>query len=610
MSNRRRPQRTVRTSDTSRAAQPPPPEPAPTRTCWYALAISTIVCAVFVTYAPSLRAPFILDDQIKIERNPDIRSLRGIPGTLIFRYDPHRRSYDRNDPSRPLTYFSFMLNYHFGGLNTFGWHLVNTLLHLCNSVLIFFIAASLLRSAGASHATHAAMFGALFFALHPVNAAAVSYIFSRSDLLATMFVLLGIGAFMRGLRGHSTVGYATATICHVLALASKQSAVVFPALVGILDLLHPARDPDSRRSVFPMAAHLAQWGVFVGYIAFRLLYLGGVGDLEAVRTVSPAAYALSQPYAVLRYLQMIAIPVGLSIDHQIAMPVSAADLRVMAGSGVILAVAVSAYLLWQRRRHPVSRAYLFALVWLFLSLSPTSSIFPTTSAIVENRLYLAGLGIAFAAAMAVSALTRLTERRGTTSSRWVRTATPVVLVAILAGLGWGLYRRNMLFREPLRLWLDVLAQYPNHSRAHNTVATIYFEQMGKTAEALHHFQEAVRLNPGNAEAHNNIANIHYLNKRYAEAVESYRRSIAADPNFTGARKNLAVTYYVTGNVELAIEQLLAAREINPRDPETRFKLAYMYRKKGYTELARTELQVAVQLDPGKQEYREALASLQ
>ena len=103
--------------------------------------ILILLAVAVIIYSNTLNSPFISDDLLKIVKNPDIKQLSNIRTKLIYPYATEDKdsNYNRNDPSRPLTYLTFMLNYRFGKLNPFGYHLLNVLLHAFNAVLIFFL---------------------------------------------------------------------------------------------------------------------------------------------------------------------------------------------------------------------------------------------------------------------------------------------------------------------------------------------------------------------------------------------------------------------------------------------------------------------------------------
>lgn len=101
--------------------------------------LSILACILLPTiiYYNSLHAPFIFDDIGNIVANPDIKQLGNVTTRLIYRYNDVLVR--KNDPARPLTFLTFMLNYHFWGLDTFGYHLVNIIVHILTTILVFFL---------------------------------------------------------------------------------------------------------------------------------------------------------------------------------------------------------------------------------------------------------------------------------------------------------------------------------------------------------------------------------------------------------------------------------------------------------------------------------------
>src|SRR3989339_1641965 len=120
-----------------------------------------IVLLTFIVYFNSLHAPFIFDDTPRIINNPDIKLLSNIPSKLVYPNGTGSSS-QRNDPSRPLVFLTFTLNYYFGNLDPFGYHLFNVLLHICNALLIFVLAGKLYQLAYKKESNLFALLAALF----------------------------------------------------------------------------------------------------------------------------------------------------------------------------------------------------------------------------------------------------------------------------------------------------------------------------------------------------------------------------------------------------------------------------------------------------------------
>ena len=91
--------------------------------------------AAFVIYAHILHAPFVFDD-VTIRDNPAVHaiSLFEVFGVLVD-----------DSLDRGIGYFTFALNFYFGGLDTFGYHLTNLFVHIFSAWLIFWLLATTLK---------------------------------------------------------------------------------------------------------------------------------------------------------------------------------------------------------------------------------------------------------------------------------------------------------------------------------------------------------------------------------------------------------------------------------------------------------------------------------
>src|SRR5204862_509452 len=135
-------------------------------------------------FANSQGNGFVLDDLSIIVSNPLIRSLSNLPRIFSSHYwYPELQS---GDLYRPLTVATYALNYAAGGLNPWGYHAVNVLLHMACSCLVFLLFNRLLAS------TTAAGFAAVLFAVHPLHTEAVASVIGRAELLAAGSVLAAL----------------------------------------------------------------------------------------------------------------------------------------------------------------------------------------------------------------------------------------------------------------------------------------------------------------------------------------------------------------------------------------------------------------------------------
>ena len=151
----------------------------------------TIAVAVLLAYSNTFEASFHFDDMPSIIENGAIKNIKNI--NLIWHFSPLRF----------VTYLTFALNYYFHGLNVTGYHIVNILIHLMSSLLVWRLALLLCSTPAiketpihAGRHTFAWLCG-LMFALHPVQTQAVTYIVQRLASLSALFYIASVFLYIQ-----------------------------------------------------------------------------------------------------------------------------------------------------------------------------------------------------------------------------------------------------------------------------------------------------------------------------------------------------------------------------------------------------------------------------
>ncbi|MEW6556696.1 MAG: tetratricopeptide repeat protein [Elusimicrobiota bacterium] len=630
---------------------------------WKWVGIGLIIICTTVIYYASFQAPFILDDKSKIVNNPDIKKLNNIKTKLIYPYRNTNYT-ERNDPSRPLVYLTFTLNYFFGRLNPFGYHLVNFIFHIFNAILLFLLTKKIMIFLSLRGETEAIpkteiiryaqndkleynqyflpFLVTSLFAIHPVNTSAVSYIFSRSVGLSVFFYLLALLFFIEH---QSLISYLLSLICFILALFSRQDAVTLPAIILVFDYIflksqnsratehetHVADEVEApgSRPFSPLRAsgsagaetsatnaadglkprlqrhfsiagyHIPYWIILVLFLLFRYFYFGKLGDLEAPAPIDAFIYFINQPYSILRYIGLLIIPAGICLDRGSLCPVTTLlDTRFVMPVIIVIGLLLIAVMLYQNKQ-PASKLISFAVLWFFITLSPTSSIFPTTSVMVDNRLYISGFGVYLILVYFYLGIIRRLKYK------WL----PVVPVFYFLFLGIITYKRNQLFANPVLLWQDTIKKSPYNIRPYNNLGFLYYEQK-KYVQAINilkraiflkpdhtkahnnlgiaylaikqyenakkEFQEIIKLNPDNWEAHSNLGLLYFELKQYKESFKEYKKAISLSPICADTYNNLGILYFTLEKYEDAKKQFKKAIEINPDHWQARSNLAKLY----------------------------------
>ena len=154
---------------------------------------------LLIIYSNSFRVPFHYDDFVNIVDNPNIHmrdfSLSSLKNALYGK--KLNQTYD----SRPLSYLTFALNYYSDQTDVFGYHIVNFIIHYISSVLLFFLLhATMVISRPVrdyqKYAYPIALLAAFFWASHPIQVTAVTYIIQRMASMAAMFYLMSMLSFV------------------------------------------------------------------------------------------------------------------------------------------------------------------------------------------------------------------------------------------------------------------------------------------------------------------------------------------------------------------------------------------------------------------------------
>lgn len=576
-----------------------------------------LVGATFFVYRECLRAPFVYDDISKITENPDIRSLRELPKKLIYPY--HEPNWERNDPSRPVTYLTFALNYHFGELNPFGYHLVNVLLHILNFFLLVLFIRKIYFFALNKNSWFFPLAVSAFFAIHPIHSIVVSYVFNRSGQLSAFFFLSAILLFIRAREGKSFF-LPLSVLSYVFALFSKQDAITLPAILLIFDFVFLSQK-KIQKVLMNRAFHLPFWGVFLGYILFRYFYFGELGDVEAGTSPQdwpPLLYLAVQPFILMRYLFLMLWPQGLSLDHVMNKPTTFLQVKFIGSYlflGSVLWMAWKAY----QRSTGESKLLLFSILWFLINLSPTSSFFPTTAVMAENRLYLAGIGFYLILVLVYFSFFHVdvsNQAKGSLGrpARWVLGGLMAIHLIFLSLVTM---ERCKLFQSPTLLWEDVFAQYPTSLRAINNTASQHnnlgrtLGDAGEREKAIKEFKRALEIKPESAEAQFNLALIYFQNSQERhKSLEEFLRVVALKPKHADAHNNIGIFYLEQKKYEKARHHFEKAVEADPNLPKAHNNLAFLFYTLKQYQAALKEFNIGLQLDPTNDSVRTQIQLIQ
>ena len=98
-------------------------------------------------------------------------------------------------------------------------------------------------------------------------------------------------------------------------------------------------------------------------------------------------------------------------------------------------------------------------------------------------------------------------------------------------------------------------------------------QVGKVEDAIAHFEQALRIKPDYAEAHNNLGIALELAGKIEEAITHFEQALRIKPDYVWAHYNLGAALEKAGGVPEAIEHYEQALKLQPDFAPARNALA-------------------------------------
>jgi hypothetical protein len=344
---------------------------------------------------------------------------------------------------RPALSLTFALDHALWGLRPWGYHLTDALLFGAAALALF----GLVRRLAAPRASVAAYVTLLLLLLHPTQWEVLPVPARRAELMCGLAVALSLLLQLRprALAGRRPpVGPA---LCMMAAIASKETALLFPALSFLAVLLYAPR-PGSRQRLARAGLAMIPHAVVIGImLAARFAVLGGLGGHEEARGLGQSLAATPTVAAILA--QELIAPQTIT---------QGSSLGIWLVAIVLAGLVVTAVLIAWFPRSPqadgperLGPAAAIASGWLVLVIVAYAA---TADAVMAWYLYLAVAGFAMLIGIVAEGLVA-TLRRGNLAQR-ISAGLTLALVIVWA---LGQFRYSPLLHE--------YDQWPRATRASN-----------------------------------------------------------------------------------------------------------------------------------------------
>jgi len=580
------------------------------------LAIATVAAVSFAVYFNTLYNGFVYDDNSQVLRNPWIRDVKHLPEMFYGSVWAFQATALTSNYYRPIMHAINLVSFHLFGLAPWGFHLVNVLFHVGNTVLVYLLTARLFggseedpekHDGGRMWVSSPPFLAALLFAAHPIHTEAVAWVGAVTDLSFTFFYLLAF--YLRLMSGADTGKYLPllSVTSFAAALLCKEPAATLPFILIAYDVrsrraIGPARGKPgipvpSPVKPEPMGYYLKRHAPYLAVLAIFLVartsVLKGFAPVKSHGELDAYRYVINVFPLFAQHMGKLILPVDLNAFHVLHPIRSLLEVRGIVGVGVAAAFAAATVFAYRRNR--------IAFLGLVLAAAPLlpALYIPALgeAAFAERYLYLPSVGfvVLLAASFAWS------------REKMPRYGLAITLFAIsLAGLySFQAVKRNPVWKDDLTLFSDTVRKSPD-GELPNGMLGVALMGAGRFDEAIEQFRRTLGLNPNSANAHYNLGLTFMKKGQPAEAVPEFEKALALTPNDSDARRYLGRSYAQLGMTGKAEEQFRILASSKSASPEVLLDLGVMLRQQGRTDDAIENYRKALAMDPG---YAEAYFNL-
>jgi tetratricopeptide (TPR) repeat protein len=550
-----------------------------------------LIIITFAAFEQVRTCAFInLDDNVYITDNQPIQdglTLEGVSWTFRTIHAGHWH---------PLTWLSHMLDCQLYGLSPSGHHLTNLAFHIVNTLLLFLV---LKRMTGALWRS---CFVAALFAVHPLRVESVAWVAERKDVLSAFFWMLTMWAYIRYVERPGLNRYLLALLSFALGLLSKPMLVTLPFVLLLLDYWplgrfqltpsgmnpkSPGSKPKNASDQISMALRLIREkalffvlsGASILLTVFAVQEGGGVRSWEIYTLQTRAANAL---VSYVSYIAKMIWPRHLAIFYPFP---ETFPLWKVAGA-VLLLSFLTFLAIRAARKYPYLVVGWF---WYIGTLVPVIGIVQAgMQAMADRFTYVPMIGLFIMITWSVT--------EPLAGWRYRRVVLPISAGILLLILMMVTRLQVQYWQNSIMLFEHSIDVTSNNSLAHNNLGVALVEQ-GKIREAVAHYAEALRIQPGSAMAHNNLGSALMRQGKIQEAVAHCTEALRIQPDSVEAHNNLGSALMRQGKIQEAIANFTEALRISPDHPGVHYNLGVVLQGQGKIEEAILHFAEAVRIRP-------------
>jgi protein O-mannosyl-transferase len=472
------------------------------------------------------------DDDTYVTSNPDIRTLHG--DSINYSLKKTFTSYAVGN-YHPVTMLTYSIEYALFKLNPKSYHVTNLVIHLLNTLLVFYFIWLLTKQNLTSFIT------ALLFAIHPMHVESVAWVAERKDVLYAFFSLVSLCSYLKYANSNNKkwLYFFITLLSFVLAVLSKAMAVCIPLIFILTDYFEGRK--ITVKNILEKVPYLLIAVVF-GIIAIQAQKSSN--SIEDLTNYNFFDRILFSCYGILMYLWKLFIPSGLSCFYNYPIKQNGMYPGVFyIAPFIILTLFFFVYLSAKK-----GKDIIFGFVFFILSIVLVLQILPVGGAIIADRYtYIPYIGIFFIIARFINNIfeNKITKLQPYKTSLLISFSIICVIYAYVA------FQRTRVWEDTITLFTDAIKKYDKAPRSYNARGGAYFHKE-QYEKAIADYSSYIFLKNDNAIVYYNRGLCYLQLKKYKNAIDDFTTAIKYDPQYADAFFNRGVVYNDMGNFRESI----------------------------------------------------------
>ncbi len=494
---------------------------------WFMLALAVIT---FVAYIGALKNGFVeWDDQHYVTDNQLVLNPTGVNMkqllTQIVALNYH-----------PITMLSLALNVLFFGKSAGSFIVVNVLIHVLNTLMVFRLIQKL-----TDNKIVVSFLTALLFGIHPMHVESVAWIAERKDVLYSFFFLISCLFYVNFKEKNQSKWLIFSILTFVCSCLSKAMAVPLPIVLLLIDYWYD-------REWYSVQNLIQKAPFFLIALLFGLISVNvqAGGDFHGLLTKSRNLSALSTTtfsgleriaypsFGYLKYHIMAIQPMGLSNLHPYPGVSEASAPKHLLS--IIFFFASIGVMLWSYRKHKFiffGWGFFFATIVLVLQFLSVGKAF-----MAERYSYLPYIGLFFMIFYGLN--------------QWLKTNTTWLVGGVFGLVCFYLTTQQVkTWKDNFSLWQNAYKQYPTDGSILESMADEYGRQ-GKFDLVKEFGEKAIQTGTKSYHTFEIMANIYAINGDLNKSLEMYGKAMAIDSSVGNIYFNRGITYSNSGRFQEAI----------------------------------------------------------